>query len=115
MPSKWLTWVPDPQKFANVPSVAPTKPSESLSKPTAAPSETFVGKPRAVSPNFGGGDGSVDELAREFVGESMDEWQANLINTTLAKYGVLKQPGRITAETVKHGRLARRQGGGDRG
>jgi len=50
-----------------------------------------------------------DELEREFVGESADEWQARLINTTLAKYGLLGQPGTITAAMVKQGREAQRQ------
>jgi hypothetical protein len=49
-------------------------------------------------------------IAGDFIGVSADEWQADLINRTFAKYGVLGQPARITAATVRHGRLARQRG-----
>jgi hypothetical protein len=49
-------------------------------------------------------------IADDFIGESADEWQANQINRTFAESGVLGQPARITAATVRHGRLAPQRG-----
>ena len=37
------------------------------------------------------------------------EWKARSLNRLFKELGVLKQPGRITAETVRHGEEARRK------
>jgi hypothetical protein len=106
MASKWMTWSPDRSNTADAETGAPTKPSRTDSRDgTAARSVVFVIGPLPVFPKSSG-DELDDELEHEFIGESADEWQPNLINAAWEKYGTLKQPGRVTAATVKQGRLA---------
>jgi len=54
---------------------------------------------------------TLDQVSPDAAGIPWAEWKAAALNRLFQEHGTSGQPGRITAETVRHGeRLARGQG-----
>lgn len=90
--SRWLDWKLKARALANSTENEPTKPS----KPSSV---GFEGETPAES--------SEIETAPDVSGWSWAEWKAGALNRLFQEQGTSGQPGRITAETVRHGERSR--------
>jgi hypothetical protein len=110
---RWLDWAPSGPIIANPPKAEPTKPS----KPSSVGFEgAFQSPATVVGPKMGGQTSRSSRVAEqgeqarcavdcapEQEGMSWFAWQAATLNRLFLEQGVTGQPGRITAETVRHG------------
>jgi hypothetical protein len=90
--SRWLNWKPKARVLADATESELTKPS----KPSSV---GFEGATSAES--------SEIEAAPDVSGWSWAEWKAGALNRLFQEQGTSGQPGRITAETVRHGERSR--------
>jgi len=93
--SRWSDWKPKARILADSAESEPTKPSI----------PGFVGFEGATSPE------SLkirDEPAMAKLGMPWAEWKAAALNRLFKELGTTRQPGRITAATVRHGEHHRR-------
>lgn len=95
--SKWLTWKPEGQILAKTPGYE-------LTKPTEPGFVSFGASPLTISPKIGAGPARLDDEDRE---TPWAEWKAATLNRLFLEQGVLGQPGKITAATVRHGERRR--------
>ncbi|MCC6486391.1 MAG: hypothetical protein IT364_02745 [Candidatus Hydrogenedentes bacterium] len=85
--SRWMDWKPKARMLAETAESEPTKPS----KPG------FVGFEGATSKESPGIE-ALNTPAAPWA-----EWKAAALNRLFQEQGVIGQPGRITATTVRHG------------
>jgi hypothetical protein len=88
--------VPGP-KNREATSTGPSKPS----KPSFV---GFEGTGLGGSPNIESAEQVRHELAVPCRGVSWGQWKADALNRLFEQQGVTGQPGRITAQAVRHGR-----------
>jgi hypothetical protein len=95
---RWLDWRPATAVTAESADREPTKPS----KPGSV---GFEGSGSEDSPKIETTRGAplVDCAAPPERPMSWSEWKAAALNRLFREYGTSGQPGRITAETVRHG------------
>jgi len=108
---QWLDWRPKEAVTADFPQSEPTKPS----KPGFV---GFEGSPPGDPRKIGVADElpetdtqpknriqtAVDSAAPEERVMSWSEWKAAVLNRLFLEQGTAGQAGRITAETIRHGR-----------
>jgi len=116
----WLGWRPGESIMANSASTEPTKPSEpgfggfdgsSSAKFTeiGAPPDGQTG-PLFPAPEYPCGKSitaAVDSATATERVMSWAEWKAGALNQVFLDLGNTDQPGRITADTIRHGERAR--------
>jgi hypothetical protein len=125
MRSRWIAWQPIEEKIENLPQSEPTKPSkpgfvgfEGAILGQFANSEARTAVPeRSIRPLIGkktedrAGGQKASEPAVDFGRDttrpmSWAEWKAGALNRLFLEQGIAGAPGRITAETVRHGERA---------
>lgn len=96
--NRWLDWQPKAQIFSESPKGEPTK----RTKPGF---DGFVGATPAHSQKI---EPEPDPLPANPVGIPWADWQAARLNRLFAEQGRTREPGRITADAVRHGERRRR-------
>jgi hypothetical protein len=91
--NRWMDWKPKARILAESAGSEPTKPS----KPGSV---GFEGSVSGDSPEIGP---EADPPTGEDEGVPWAEWKAAALNRLFQEQGVTRQPGRITAATVRHG------------
>jgi hypothetical protein len=126
--SRWIAWRPIGKKIGNLPQSKPTKPSKpgfvgfegaTLGEPANIETRTGVSE-RSIRPRIG--EKTEDREGRQKASEpavdfgrdttrpmSWAEWKAVALNRLFLEQGRTGAPGRITAETVRHGERATRR------
>ena len=118
---RWLDWMPSGPITADSPASKPTKPSKPSSvgfegafqgpttvigSGTGASWDTGTSLRYAVEDSGKKARSAVDcALGQERV-MSWSDWKAAALNRLFLEQGIGGQPGRITAETVRHGQQA---------
>jgi len=105
MRSRWLDWQPKTRILTDLLQSEPTKPTE---PPAELGFVGFVGATLAQFRIIEGGAGPA-VAAEEPARISWAEWYASEMNRLFQEHGATGQPGRIRAETVRHGETARRE------
>ena len=91
-------WATEPDRQPSGPPI-PTASAETDADSPGGTSETTP-DPRAASPNAADREQEPNLAA---AGVEWAEWRAATLNRLFAEQGVTRQPGRITAATVRHG------------
>jgi hypothetical protein len=114
---RWLAWRPGEPITADSAGTEPTKPSEpgfdgfdgspsaqsaEIEAPLSEPQGLYASAPRRLKFITSAVDSST---ATERV-MSWAEWKAAALNQLFLEFGSTGQPGRITADTIRHGERA---------